>query len=242
MSGRLPWHLWLGVALVAGLRALPYLAAVHDPGTSGGVLPPLGYNPKDWLPYVAFIREAAANGQLFQANPFTTSPQDGRYLLLLQDGLGFFCRLTSANPFTVLELSRIPLLALMMLAFWRVTGVVLRERFERVLACWLLLLSGGLEVLVDLGAGWIPAQVHETVQQDLWHLQGWNTFAASYNPLWVAGLALTFATLVPVLRPRGPAGWRDAITLALGVPLLAWTHPYSAIVVVAVAAARPVVA
>jgi len=226
--------------VVAGLRALPYLAAVRDPGGAGGVLPPIGYNPKDWLTYVAFIREAASNGRLLQANPFTTMSQDGRYLLLLQDALGFVCRWTGANPFTVLELARVPLLALVLLAFWRVTGVVAVERRERVLACWLLLFSGGLEVLVDLGAAWIPAQIADTVQQDLWHLQGWNTFAASYNPLWLAGLALTFVTVVPLLRPGGPAGWRDVATLAVGIPLLSWTHPYSAIVVVAVAAARPV--
>lgn len=238
---RPPWSLWLGVAAVASLRVLPYVAAVRDPGRSGGVLPPIGYNPKDWATYVAFIREAASNGQLLQANPFTTMPQDGRYLLLLQDVLGFVCRWTGANPFTILELSRIPLLALVLLAFWRVTGVVLAERRERVLACWLLLFSGGLEVLVDLGAAWIPSQVRDTVHQDLWHLQGWNTFAAAYNPLWLAGLALTFVTLTPLLRPRGPAGWRDVATLAIGIPLLSWTHPYSAIVVVAVAVARPIV-
>jgi len=239
---RPPWSLWLGVAVVSGLRALPYLSAIHDPVTESGVLPPIGYNPKDWVTYVAFMREAAANGQLLQVNPFTTMQQDGRYLLLLQDALGFLCRWTGASPFTVLELSRIPLLALMLLAFWRVTGVVLAERRERVLACWLLLCSGGLEVLLDLAAGGIPPQIRDTVQQDLWHLQGWNTFAASYNPLWLAGLALTFVTVVPLLRPRGPSGWRDVATLAVGIPILSWTHPYSAIVIVAVAAARPVLA
>lgn len=228
--------------MVAALRALPYLTAIRDHGTSGGVLPPIGYNPKDWVTYVAFIREAASNGLLLQANPFTTLPQDGRYLLLLQDALGFVCRWTGASPFALLELSRVPLLALVLLAFWRVTGVVLAERRERVLACWLLLFSGGFEVLVDLGAAWIPSQVQGTVQQDLWHLQGWNTFAASYNPLWLAGLALTFVTLTPLLRPHGPAGRRDVATLAVGIPVLSWTHPYSAIVVVAVAAARPILA
>lgn len=238
---RLPWHLWLGIAVAAGLRALPYLHAVRDPGTSAGVLPPIGYNPKDWVAYVAFIREAAAKGGLFLADPFTTMSQDGRYLLLFQDLLGFICRLTGASPFTVLELSRVPLLALALLAFWRLTGVVLTERRERVLACWLLLFSGGFEVLADLGATWIPAQVRETVQQDLWHLQGWNFFAASYNPLWLAGLALTFVTLVPLLRPGGPSGWRDALTVAVGIPVLSWTHSYSGIVIVAVAAARPLV-
>jgi hypothetical protein len=80
------------------------------------------------------------------------------------------------------------------------------------------------------------------VGQDLWHLQGWNTFAASYNPLWVAALALTFVTLTPLLRPGGPSGAAEAATLGLGLLALVAVHPYSAIVVLAVAVIRPVLA
>lgn len=237
-----PASLWLGVAAVAALRALPWLATLSAPPTENGVLPPIGYNPKDWLAYVAFVREAATHGGLFLANPFTTEPQDGRYLLLLQWGLGRVVALTRANPFTVLELARVPLLLLLVLALWRLTGVVLHDRRQRVAACWLVLLTGGLEAALDALFGYLPAQVQPQVYQDLWHLQGWNTFAAAYNPLWVAALALTFVTLVPLLRPDGPAGVADAATLGLGLLALVAVHPYSAIVVLAVAAARPLLA
>ncbi len=237
-----PASLWLGVAAVAALRALPWLATLSAPPTESGVLPPIGYNPKDWLAYVAFIREAAAHTGLFLANPFTTEPQDGRYLLALQWGLGRVVALTRANPFTMLELSRVPLLALLLLALWRLTGVVLHDRRERAAACWLVLLSGGLEAAVDALFGYLPAQVQPQVYQNLWHLQGWNTFAAAYNPLWVAALALTFVTLVPLLRPGGPTGVADAAALGVGVLALVAVHPYSAIVVLGVAATRPVLA
>ncbi len=237
-----PATLWLVVAAVAILRALPWLATLDAPPTADGVLPPIGYNPKDWLAYVAFIREAATRSGLFLANPFTTQPQDGRYLLLVQWALGRVVALTGLNPFTALELSRVPLLALMMLAFWRLAGVVLPDRRARIVACWLVLLSGGFEAGVDALAPYLPSQTQWQVSQDLWHLQGWNTFAASYNPLWVAALALTFLTLTPLLRPGGPSGWRDATVLGGGLLGLVATHPYSAIVVLAVAAARPALA
>jgi len=237
---RPPWHLWLAPAIVAALRALPFLATrvtVPEPGFS---IAPIGYNPKDWLAYVALIRESATTGRLALANPFTTMPQDGRYVLLFQDALGLVVRWTGLDPFVVLELSRIPLLALMFAALWRLTGVVLADRRQRVLACWLVALSGGFEAVVYAAFPAISAQLQTVVNQDLWHLQGWNTFAATYNPLWVAALALTFWTLVPLLRPAGPAGTRDLVTLAVGFTALFWTHPYSAIVVLAVAATRPV--
>jgi hypothetical protein len=150
--------------------------------------------------------------------------------------------LTGLDPFTVLELSRVPLLILMLLALWRLTGVVLPDRRTRTrtVACWLVLLSGGLEAGVDALAPYLPEAIRWPVHQDLWHLQGWNTFAATYNPLWVAGLALTFVTLVPLLRPDGPSGIADAAVLGGGLLALAATHPYSTLVVLAVAVTRPV--
>src|SRR5262245_1269042 len=68
---RPPWTLWLAPALVGVLRALPWAVTLGAAPTSAGVLPPIGYNPKDWLAYVAFMREAAAGGRAL-ANPFTT--------------------------------------------------------------------------------------------------------------------------------------------------------------------------
>ena len=62
----------------------------------------------------------------------------------------------------------------------------------------------------------------------------------AYNPLWVAALALTFFTLVPLLRPDGPSGIADAAVLGGGLLALAATHPYSTLVVLAVAVTRPV--
>ena len=241
VADRPPWTLWLAPAIAAVLQALPWAASLGGAPAAGGVLPPIGYNPKDWLQYVAFIREAEA-GRWLLANPFTTAPQDGRYLPLFFDLLGTVCRWTGASPFLVLELSRVPLLFLLLGAVWHVTGVVLEQRRDRILACWLVMLAGGLEAVVDRLVPYLPAQIQGQVNQDLWHLQGWNTFAAGYNPLWVAALALTLVTLVPLLRRHGPAGASDAARLGIGFLALFLIHPYSAIVVLAVVVARAVLA
>lgn len=238
MIDRPPRTLWLAPAVGAFLRALPWAATLGGAPTAAGVLPAIGYNPKDWLAYVAFVREAAAGGWAVP-NPFTVAPQDGRYLPVFFDLLGVVCRWTGANAFTVLELSRAPLLFLLLAAFWRVTGAVLTERGERVLACWLVMLAGGLEVLADRVVPHLPEEIGWQMKQDIWHLQGWNTFNASYNPMWVAALALTVTTLVPLVRPAGPSGARDAVWLGGGLLVLALLHPYSAVVVIAVAVARP---
>ena len=113
VADRPPWTLWLAPAIAAVLRALPWAASLGGAPTAAGVLPPIGYNPKDWLEYVAFIREAAA-GHWLVANPFTTAPQDGRYLPAFFDVLGTVCRWTGASPFLVLEFSRLPLLFLLL--------------------------------------------------------------------------------------------------------------------------------
>jgi hypothetical protein len=238
MTDRPPWTLWLAPAVVAVLRALPWAASLADAPTAAGVLPPIGYNPKDWLAYVAFIREAARGGWTV-ANPFTTAPQDGRYVQGFFDLLGIVYRWTGANPFTVLELSRVPLLFLLLASCWQMSAIVLTERHHRVLACWLVMLSGGLESVADRILPYLPEATRWQASQDLWHLQGWNTFAASYNPLWVAALALTLFTLVPLVRPDGPSGLRDAARLGGGLLVLELMHPYSAIVVLVVAVARP---
>jgi hypothetical protein len=232
-------HLWLAPALVAALRALPFATTQWAPAAAAGfTLPPIGYNPKDWLAYVAFIRE----GGWLLANPFTTEPQQERYVSLFLSLLGSVWRWTGADPFWVLELSRIPLLFLFFAVLWRLVCAVLPDPRHRVTAVWLVALSGGVEIVLEaLAPGW-PEPVADTVAQDLWHLQGWSTFAASYNPLWVAALTLTLYTLRPALQPGGPAGLRDLGRLAVGLAVLHGTHPYSALVVVAVLAVRPALA
>jgi hypothetical protein len=233
-----PWAVWLMCLGVALLRAVPYVAtrlAVPEPGTS---LPPVPYNPKDWLAYVAFVRQAAADASLFLFNPFTTEPQHGRYLLLFHQAVGLVARWTGLDPFFAFELSRIPALLLFFAALWRVACSVLPERRDRMLACSLVAFGGGIEVLAWIGIPWLPPRVQHVVGQNLSPLLGWSTFAAAYNPVWMIGTALNLALIAPFVSPTGLSSWRDAGVLAIGIPLLAWVHPYSLIAVLAVVVVR----
>jgi hypothetical protein len=196
---------------------------------------PIGFNPTDWLAYAALVRQAAETGGLPLANPFTTAPQDGRYVLLFHALVGQVCRWTGLDPFVALELSRIPLLFVLLAVVWRLTGVVLDGVRQREVACWLVFMAGGFDALALL---FVP-RTAARVWSDLAGTIGWSTFTAAYNPLWIAGLALTAWILPPLVRPAGPRGAGDAARVSGGLVVLAATHAYSALVVAAVACARP---
>ena len=77
---------------------------------------------------------------------------------------------------------------------WRFLTPILPNERHRGWACWLVALSGGFEfIALGLGAllrdrGLLSPAVVDTMQQDLSHLQGWNSFQSFHNPLWIVGL------------------------------------------------------
>jgi hypothetical protein len=222
---------WLAAAAAVLLRALPFLRVVASSGPPGSAPLPAGYVLNDWLAYVALVRQ----GPGLLANPFTTEPQDGRIVLLLHQVLGAVHRATGADPFWLLELSRIPLVALLALVVWRFTRHVLPSDRERTWASCLVLLSGGLGYLVLLALPILPEPLRAAAGQDLWTAYGWSTFEATYNPLWVAGSALVLVALRPLLQRGGPRTARDRVTASAAF-LASWlVHPYSAVVVAAAA-------
>jgi hypothetical protein len=231
-----PAVVWLAAAAAVLLRALPFLRVVAIPGPPGTAPLPAGYVLNDWLAYVALVRQGA--GPL--ANPFTTEPQDGRIVLLLHQVLGAVHRATGADPFWLLELSRIPLVALLTFVVWRFTQGLLRGERERVWGSCLVLVSGGLGWLLLLALPLAPEPLRVAAGQDLWTAYGWSTFEAMYNPLWVAGLTLLLVAARPLVQPGGPRTVRDRVVASVAFFVCWLVHPYSA-VVVAAAAAGPVV-
>jgi len=231
----MPRRLWFAPAAVAALRALPWLAALHSRVTDAGVLLPIGYNTRDFLTYAALAREAIA-GHLFVANPFTTTPQDGRFLLLFHDAIGWVAGATGMSVFTVLELAGVPLLAALLVVLWRLTREILDDPRDREMACWLVFLAGGFD-----GALLSLLPVPPEVSFDLSPLMGWSIFAAAYNPVWVASLVITLATLPPLLRAEGVRNRRDLLCVTAGIAGLAWTHSYSAFIPIGIAVGRPVI-
>jgi hypothetical protein len=222
-----PWHVWAAAALVAALRAIPYfatrIAAADDPLS----VVPAGYVAKDWLAYAALIRQPAA-GLLTLADPFTTDPQDGRFVLLLHQALNAVHRLTGADPFALLEASRVPLLAALTWTLWRFLTPILPARGERAMAAWLVLLGVGFHPMVRLLEPVLPPGMARTVDQDLWSAYGWSGLEASYNPLWLAGLTGILLLARPALAP-GPWPTRARALAAAGWVVLWFTHPYSAL-------------
>lgn len=233
-----PWQVWLAALSVAALRALPYLATRLAEPPAGFGFAPVPYNPKDWLAYVAFVREAGRRLGPFLANPFTTEPQDGRYLMLFHEIVGRAAGMLRIDPFVALELSRVPALIAFFWVLWRLTGLVFVRRRDRLIACGLVAASGGLEAVGWALVPFVQPSVQHLVMQNVSPLLGWSTFTAAYNPLWVVALTLQLALVMPFLRPAGPRGWQDGVLLGVGLPLLAWTHPYSAVVLLAVAVTR----
>jgi hypothetical protein len=241
-AGRVPWIVWAMALGVAALRALPFLDLLRARAPRGYVYLPIGYIPKDWLAYLALIRQPADTGRLLLANPFTTEPQEGRFVLLFHQVLGAVHAATGIDPFWLLELSRVPLLLIFFAVLWRFLGHVLAERRERLWACGLVAFAGGLEPFVlPLAKALLPAAMAEPMERELWPAYGWSGFGSSYNPLSIAALVLLLVALRPLLQPGGPVGWRDFAQTGVGFVLLALTHSYSAILLGAVLAGAVVV-
>jgi hypothetical protein len=156
--------------------------------------------------------------------------------------LGWITRVTGLDPFWTLELSRIPLTFLFFWQLARFVGRVFDETARQRWAFVLVGLSGGIEVFAKLASPWLPAPTRAAVIQDLWHVQGWSTFAGLFNPLWIAGLTLTLIAIQSLLDPARPTTSRALAKLSIVVFLLHWVHVYSEIAVLAVAVVHPLVA
>ena len=213
---------------VAALLAIPYAVVRLAAPPPGSAYLPVAWAPHDWLVYVALVEQPWADAGAFLSNPFTTEPQSGRFVLVLLQVLNTLHHVTGLSGGALLELARPPLLLLFVLALWSFVSRVLASDRDRRWAALLVLLSGGWEFVLMALADALPRGVGDVVRENLWHLYGWSTFAAAYNPLWLAGLSLLLAFLARALAPEGP-GRREA-AVAAGVLVLLWfTHPYSAV-------------
>ena len=206
----------------------------------GSVFPALGYNPIDCFAYVGFIRQAAETGGWLLLNPYTTSPQDGRYFLPLFSLLGMLCRWTGLDPFWALELVRVPLIFIFFAVLWRFLATFIPGQRRRLFAVCLVAFSGGLEFIAVATLNAWPPRLRDLIVEAISNDQGWSTFAALNNPLWIAGLTLSLLALRPVLKPAGTQRLRDWCQLTIALTAAYWVHPYSGLVVLAVAALLPV--
>lgn len=239
---QMPRWLWTIPIGIAALRSLPWLGSYLLEPAADQTLLHLGFIPKDTLQYLAFAREAGEGQALFVANPFTTEPQDGRFLLPLLAAVGWLAAATGLSETAWLELARLPLLLVFFAVLWRLLGDFYPDSRERSLAFVLVGLAGGVEVLVKPFAAALPPALHNEFQQATWQMSGWSLFAAAANPLWIAGTAAALALLRPLLAPHGAVSARLGLGLAAGWFGLFALHPYSAVAFGAIALALPLVA
>jgi len=233
-----PLNVWCAAGLAVLLRAIPFLITQVSTPAAGTAFVPIGYNPKDWLAYAGIIKNNLNSDGFFLANPFTTEPQAGSFILLYHSVLGYIHRISGIDIFWLLELSRAPLIFLLIFILWRFLEDVLPDVRTRSWACWLVALGGGLEFLILPFADFLSPDIAAVTRQELWHLQGWNTFESFYNPLWIAALCLTLWVLRPIFQ-SAPLRTVQQLSLALCFLVLFYTHPYSAIVAATVLVCHP---
>jgi len=234
-DGPMPRWLWALAASIGLLRCAPWLATYWLAAPPRSALLHIGYIPKDFLQYLAFTRQAAYDGGLFAMNPFTTELQDGRFLLPLFALLGTLGGAVGGPLIAWIELARVPLLLIFFAVLWRFLAPFVGPTRERALVCLCIGLSGGLEVLAKPLVPWLPAEAAAEFQQATWQMSGWSTFAAAYNPLWIAGGAGLLAWLHPILRPGTKMSPTRQCVSALGLLALFALHPYSAITAATIA-------
>lgn len=236
---QIPWWVWASALLVAFLRSLPFIKTLLS-NQPDFVQLPIGFIPKDWLAYAAMIRHIGEDG-IFLNNPFTTEPQGARFILLFHQLLGMIHASTGIDPLWLLELSRWPLTALFAVVLWKFAGKVFQNRSHQKWAFFLVMFSGGIEypfivLFQHLAAAGIghPGVLNSAIQ-DMWHLYGWNTFQAAFNPLWLCGLVgiVGFAGLIIQIQTISV---RKAAMAAVGFVLLWFVHSYSAMAVAGIAA------
>ncbi len=237
-----PASFWVLPAAIALLRMIPYLWSLVVEPPDGTAVLNIGYNPRDFLSYLAFIRQAASDGTFLWHDVFTTEPHEPRFILLFHWILGAISGVSGASPTTVLEMSRVPLtFAFFGVLWWFLRPLVPGSR-DRLATCAVIGLSGGIEGLVRLFIADVPAAFNPAlILQSTWPLFGWNTFQVLYNPLWIAALTIFLVVLRPILHPSGPQGWAELTQVAVGFFILYWVHPYSAIVVLAIVLTSPIV-
>lgn len=235
-----PRVFWLIPAVVVALRMVPFLLTRLLEPPEGKVLPAVGYNPIDWFAYAAFTRQAAETGDWLLSNPYASMPQAGRFIMPLFSVLGHIVRWTGLDVFWAIELSRVPLTFLFFAVLWWFLAPLVADARKRLMTIVLVAFSGGLELLVLPTVSRWPQELQTVAYQALSDDQGWNTFAALYNPLWIAGLTCTLIALRPVVQPGGPRNLTQWAQTSIGYVITHLVHPYSGLVVLGVICANPV--
>jgi hypothetical protein len=233
------WY-WGLPAIIAFLRTLPFLCQRLSSPPEGFEYVGVSFIPKDFLSYLAFIRQVRDNASLLFYNPFTTVPQTPSFVLLFHWALGAVASVFGIPPNWAFELSRIPLLFVFFWLLWRFLTPWIPARRTRCWASLLIGFSGGLECFVLPITSLLPPSISAVFRQEAWDMYGWSTFAGFFNPLWITSMILGLWLLPLILGTQGPLRRRELAQVLAGFVLAYFVHPYFAVFLAALGGTRPV--
>jgi hypothetical protein len=232
------WY-WLLPAVVAFLRTLPFLSQQFSSPPAGYEYIGVSYIPKDFLAYLAFIRQVGDNWSILFYNPFSTSPQTPSFILLFHWILGAVSAILRVPPNWVLELSRFPLLLVFFWMLWLFLAPLISSTKTRCWACILIGISGGLECFVAPLTGMLHPEIVTVFRKETWDMYGWSTFAGFFNPLWIMSMTLGLLFLPPLLKTQGALHRHEVAQVFGGFLFAYFIHPYVAVFFAALGFARP---
>ncbi len=228
--------------LLAALFLVSQVAILVPPACSvnpGRVSLGFPHIPTDHVQYQAFSVQTRDEGRLLTRNPYTTEPQEGRFLLVGLAAAGVLAKwLPDAVAWHALRLIGLALLA------WVLWGMASRLFPGRraVVAFAALLFTGGLQWAVRIGVG---VGAWEAPGLNSWLENPWNfsLFWTGAISQWVLPLTVLIAALLLEMDqdPPGIQALPRGLLRAAAFALLWFLHPYTAMAYGALLAAFVVV-
>lgn len=203
--------------------------------------------PTDHYAYMMYAGQTERDGAILTKNMFTTSPQEGRFLMIGLAAAGAFEALVPLADPVVWHALRIIVLALFCLVLWKLCSELFDDRWKAAAAHAFVLFSGGLDWIVrPLAREWF-AETGAPWANFLDNPWNFNVFYASTNLVWAIPMTIVATAFLYEIRlSRAFAGndqdapdaaltagfrmYLRGLVRGLVFAVLWFIHPYTAIV------------
>lgn len=191
-----------------------------------------------------YTGQTERDGRVLVDNMFTTSPQDGRFLMIGLALTGALQRVVPLPDPVVWHGLRIIVLALFCLVLWKLCATIFGERWKSAAAFTFVLFAGGLDWIVrPLWRDWF-AQAGYPWANFIDNPWNFSVFFASTNLVWAIPMTVVTAAILSEIRlSRAFAAARDSggktpgttslylrgLLRGLVFAILWFIHPYSAL-------------
>jgi len=205
------------------------------------------YLPTDHYAYMMYTAQTAKAGDILVDNQFTTSPQDGRFLMIGLAAAGAIQRLVPLPDPVVWHALRLIALAIFCLVLWKICVLIFDRRWKASAAFAFVLFSGGVDWIARLvGRDWFTStgKPWANFLDNPWNF---SVFFASTNMVWAVPMTIVAAAvLFEIKAARALAATSDVgtgsvasgrktlyirgLSRGLVFAVLWFIHPYTAIV------------